>query len=86
MCIILPYLRRNSGNLLLWVIFSVPSRGLMTPGISSPKDKWSIRWEKLYAVMQKREEAQVQSRPRGITVQARSETGRKNNLHLKACT
>lgn len=34
--------------LLLRVIFSVPSRGLMMPGTSSPKDRWSIRWEKLY--------------------------------------
>lgn len=25
----------------------------MMPGISSPKDKWSIRWEKLYAGAQR---------------------------------
>lgn len=38
----------HSHVLLLKVIFSVPSRGLMMPGTSSPKDRWSIRWEKLY--------------------------------------
>lgn len=27
--------------------FSVPSKGLMIPGIASPKDRWSIRCEKL---------------------------------------
>lgn len=52
----------KSCDLLLYVIFSVPSRGLMTPGNSSPKDKWSIRWEKLYAVMQRWENPQIQSR------------------------
>lgn len=30
-------------------IFSVPSKGLIIPGTSSPNDKWSILWEKLYA-------------------------------------
>lgn len=38
----------SSRDSLLTVIFSVPSRGLMMPGTSSPNDRWSIRWEKLY--------------------------------------
>lgn len=65
---------KNSSNSLLWVIFSVPSRGLMMPGISSPKDKWSIRWEKLYAVMRRGEQVQVESRLQGVTERALSET------------
>lgn len=36
--------------------FSVPSRGLMIPGISSPNDRWSMRWEKLYAVINNKSE------------------------------
>lgn len=39
-CSMLKDLRSN-------VIFSMPSRGLMCPGTSFPKDKWSIRCEKL---------------------------------------
>lgn len=34
-------------NLQSIAIFSVPSRGLIIPGSGSPKDRWSIRWEKL---------------------------------------
>lgn len=44
----------NSRDSLLKVIFSVPSRGLMMPGTSSPNDRWSIRWEKLYTEKEKR--------------------------------
>lgn len=42
----------GSTNVPSVVTFSVPSSGLMIPGISSPKDRWSIRWEKLYAAAQ----------------------------------
>lgn len=37
------------------VIFSVPSRGLMCPGTSFPKDKESIRCEKLYTAEKNRD-------------------------------
>lgn len=37
-------------NLRSNVIFSVPSRGLMCPGTSFPKDRQSIRCEKLWTV------------------------------------
>lgn len=37
----------NTQHLRFDAIFSVPSKGLIIPGISSPNDKWSILWEKL---------------------------------------